>query len=993
MRKVLLGLILCSSSLLGQSPYLDWAISHAGFDAQIAYAIDVDSEGNIYHTGYFRGLTDFDPSSATANLDDAGGNDIFVAKYDSSGNYLWAISLGGSNNDNGYALKIDDSDNVILTGSFQGTADFDPGPGQHLLQTAGSNDIFLAKYDSNGNLIWAHGMGASGNDAADALALDTAGNIVLSGKFENTVDFDPSSGFGLLSANGQSDAFLAKYDANGNYLWRKKIGGSGSDGGYSLAVDPFNDILLTGYFSTTVDFDPGVGVANISSSGSRDIFIAKYNSQGNYQWAGYLHGTDGSLGSDIALDASGNAFLSGSFFATIDADPSANTYNLSTNGSTDIFLAKYNPTGALLWAFNIGGPDWDFAFNLAVDSAGGVAITGNFRDSMDVDPGTDSLMLYSNTVNFSDIYVAHYNSLGSFNWGLNAGGTSHDGGYAIVPCGSQDFCVTGYFQNTVDFDPGSGSYSLSALGNSEVFIAKYGANNCNPSFSTDSISSCTSITWIDGNTYTTSNNSATFSLTNSQGCDSIVTLNLEILSSTLTYDSISTCDSFTWIDGITYISSTTSPTFTLTNSQGCDSVVTLHLEILNSNTGIDSISTCDSYTWIDGITYTSSTTSPTFNLTNNQGCDSVVSLHLEILNSNSAIDSISACDSYTWIDGITYTSSTTSPTFILTNSQGCDSVVTLHLEILNSNTGIDSISACDSFTWIDGITYTSSTTSPTYTLTNNQGCDSVVTLHLEILNSNSGIDSISACDSFTWIDGITYTSSTTSPTFTLTNSQGCDSVVSLHLEILNSNTGIDSISACDSFTWIDGITYTNSTTGPTFTFTNSQGCDSLVTLNLNINNIDTAVSRNGFSLSAQASNATFQWLDCNDAFKPIPGANSSTFNPSVDGRYAVEISQSTCVDTSSCHTINGIGLEQLKVSSDLHLYPNPGQGNYVIAGPNMLINPHLQIFNARGQKVLDRSYSSTQELSFQLKEPSGIYLVLVSSKEQVKKLRLVQEFR
>ncbi len=241
-------------------------------------------------------------------------------------------------------------------------------------------------------------------------------------------------------------------------------------------------------------------------------------------------------------------------------------------------------------------------------------------------------------------------------------------------------------------------------------------------------------------------------------------------------------------------------------------------------------SACDSYTWIDGVTYTESTTEPTFTLTNAAGCDSVVTLHLTINQSLAELVEITACDSYEWRNE-TYTESGDYQQ-VFAAANGCDSVVTLHLTINHSNTGIDTQTVCDSYTWIDGITYTESTDEPTFTLTNAEGCDSVVILHLTINHSNTGIDEQTACDSYEWIDGVTYTESTTEPTFTLTNAVGCDSVVTLHLTINHSNTGIDEQTACDSYTWIDGETYTESTNTPTFTLTNAVGCDSVVTLHL-----------------------------------------------------------------------------------------------------------------------------------------------------------------
>ena len=191
---------------------------------------------------------------------------------------------------------------------------------------------------------------------------------------------------------------------------------------------------------------------------------------------------------------------------------------------------------------------------------------------------------------------------------------------------------------------------------------------------------------------------------------------------------------------------------------------------------------------------------------------------------------VTACDSYEW-NNETYNESGDYQ-HIFTAVNGCDSVVTLHLTINRSNTGIDTQTACNSYEWIDGVTYIESTNEPTFTLTNATGCDSVVTLHLTINHSNTGIDEQTACDSYTWIDGVTYTASTNDPTFTLTNATGCDSVVTLHLTINHSNTGIDEQTACDSYTWIDGVTYTASTNDPTFTLTNAAGCDSVVTLHL-----------------------------------------------------------------------------------------------------------------------------------------------------------------
>jgi len=407
---------------------------------------------------------------------------------------------------------------------------------------------------------------------------------------------------------------------------------------------------------------------------------------------------------------------------------------------------------------------------------------------------------------------------------------------------------------------------------------------------TDIITACDSYTWINGNTYIADNNTATHTLTNSYGCDSVVTLNLTINYSKAYTESITACDSYTWTDGVTYTSSNNVAIQNLSTSLGCDSVVTLDLTINNSSSGTDIITACDSYTWIDGNAYTSSNNSATHTLTNAAGCDSIVTLDLTINNSNSGVDVITACDSYTWINGTTYITSNSSATQVLPNVYGCDSLVTLNLTInyskssndslvvcdtaiwngntynstgiyvdtlqtihgcdsvvtmdltVNySNTGVDVITACDNYTWIDGTTYTSSNNTATHTLTNIDGCDSVVTMDLTINYSNTGVDVITACDNYIWIDGTTYTSSNNSATYTLTNIGGCDSVVTLDLTINYSNTGVDVITACDNYTWIDGVTYTSNNNTATHTLTNIDGCDSVVTLDLTINYSNTGV--------------------------------------------------------------------------------------------------------------------------------------------------------
>ena len=404
---------------------------------------------------------------------------------------------------------------------------------------------------------------------------------------------------------------------------------------------------------------------------------------------------------------------------------------------------------------------------------------------------------------------------------------------------------------------------------------------------------CDSYLW-GGTTHTTSGTKER-TLTNAMGCDSTEYLLLTINHTNTGIHTASVCDSFTW-HGVTYTTSTNSPTYNETNVAGCDSIVTLHLSVLRSDTTI-SASSCESYTW-EGNTYTTSTNTPTHTYTNVHNCDSVVTLNLTINYNASSEFSVSACDSYSW-HGTTYTSSTTSPTYTEQTVNGCDSVVNLHLTVMYSNMGSHSATACDSYTWY-GTTYTSSTDTPTFVETNAAGCDSTVTLHLTVNYSNTGIQNHTACDSYTW-HGDTYTSTTTTPTFTETNVAGCDSVVTLHLTINYSNSSTETQTACDSYTW-HGNTYTSSTNA-TFTTTNVAGCDSVVTLNLTISysTLDT------LSLTAQNH---YHW-------------NGTDYTES--GTYSWQgTTQQGCDSTIVLSlTIETVGIVAIDDNGAITLFPNP----------------------------------------------------------------------
>jgi hypothetical protein len=386
-----------------------WAKGMGGTGNDGAYSIAVDGSGNVYTTGNFNGTVDFDPGSGTANLTSNGGTDIFVSKLDASGNYVWARSIGGSGNDVGYGVAVDGSGNVFTTGSFSGTADFNPGSGTANLTSNGGDDIFVSKLDGTGNYVWAKNIGGTGSDLGSSLALDGSSNVYTTGYYSATADFDPGSGTANLTSNGGYELFVSKLDNSGSYVWAKSMGGSAYDGGGSIAVDGSGNVYTTGYFGGTVDFDPGTGTANLTCIGLSDMFVSKLSASGAYVWAKSIGNSAGTQtqGHSIAIDASGNVYTAGDFSGTTDFDPGAGTASLTSNGVQDIFVCKLNSSGNYVWAKNIGGTGIDLGFGLALDGTGDVYSMGNFHSIVDCDPGSGTATLTSIATGYSS-FVAKW---------------------------------------------------------------------------------------------------------------------------------------------------------------------------------------------------------------------------------------------------------------------------------------------------------------------------------------------------------------------------------------------------------------------------------------------------------------------------------------------------------------------------------------------------------------------------------------------------------
>jgi len=245
----------------------------------------------------------------------------------------WAKGMGHEvNYEACYGLAVDASGNSYVTGTFSGTVDFDPGPSIYNLSSNGSNDIFISKFDKQGNFIWAKKIGGSNDDWASSIAVDVYGDILITGSFQSTSDFDPGNGVFNLTSAGYYDLFLLKLNSYGNFIWAKRVGGGTShEKGYGLTVDGSGSIYMTGFYGGIVDFDPGPGTYNLPTSGAEESFICKFDQAGNLMWAKNISGRAAEIGSSIALDSFGNVYCTGLFYGHTDFDTDGCALNITTS--------------------------------------------------------------------------------------------------------------------------------------------------------------------------------------------------------------------------------------------------------------------------------------------------------------------------------------------------------------------------------------------------------------------------------------------------------------------------------------------------------------------------------------------------------------------------------------------------------------------------------------------------------------------------------------
>ncbi|HNR19022.1 MAG TPA: T9SS type A sorting domain-containing protein [Bacteroidia bacterium] len=305
-----------------------------------ASRIVTDAVGNIFVSGYFTGITDFDPGAGISNFTSTTLTymDAYVLKLDASGNYLWVKTFGGIADDFIYGMCVNTQGDVFVSGLFTDAVDFDPGAGVYNISAFNTfySDAFVMRLSNAGNFVWAKTIGNSFNDYSSDLEIDNAGNLYISGNYWGTVDFDPGAAQYFLSGG---TSYVLRLDSLGGFAWATSFNADIK----SITIDNLSDVYATGSFSGSVDFDPGVGTNFLTSITTQDMFILSLNTFGNYKWAEKIYGTSTLYGHDITTDNLNKVLTVGKFDGTIDFDFGTGVYNLT--GTVDGFIHKLHTEG------------------------------------------------------------------------------------------------------------------------------------------------------------------------------------------------------------------------------------------------------------------------------------------------------------------------------------------------------------------------------------------------------------------------------------------------------------------------------------------------------------------------------------------------------------------------------------------------------------------------------------------------------------------------
>lgn len=946
----------------------------------------VDSKGNVYVAGTMDGRLDLDPGPDTVFTESVNNTqDMVIVKFTSSGEYIKGFRIGGDSLDAFKSICVDKDDNLYIAGFYSNTVDFDPSQNTFELTSNGNTDGFVMKMDSAMNFIWVKKIASKKADRCNFIAM-SGNDILVTGFFSDSFSQIVNGQKRNFFTNGQLDLLIVKFTDSGNVKWLKTFGSAGYEDGMVIKSNSKKDVVVGVNFGGVMDADPGTGYYAIGHRGSSDIGLVCLDSNGNFNWANSIGTSNSDYLESLDLDKNNNIYFSGNFIAGIDLDPGSNTYNVSSDaGSRDVLMVKLNSSGVFQWGFRIGGSAWEISSAIAVDTNNYVYICGLFGDSVNFDKGNPTLKIGNRGLR--DVYICKYDQNSNFVWVKSYGGPSLDRVHGMVIAKDFSIYTTGEFLDSANFKTEKGTYFVknNNFGSLEIFLHKI--EQCHISRDSQLISACNNYISPSGKYIFTKSGVYYDTIASYSGCDSIIKLKLIVSKTNQALTYINGCNivkspsgNYFWTKSGTYYD-------TIPTVMNCDSALTCVVKVYSNSTSLLNISACDflispskKYTWTSDGTYYDT-------IKNKRNCDSVITINLKIIKRSYSNINISACTQLISPSGRFVWSSNGVYIDTIPNHQGCDSVITVNLTILPVTYKTIHVTSCNhfispsgKFKWTYGGQYVD-------TIDNFLGCDSIITIILTVKYNSTSYLRMTACDSalspsgkFIWHNSGIYFD-------TLTSFKGCDSIIEVEVTVKKSSIRNYSFKFCEGESVkVNNVTYSQE--GQFYdTLLNKAGCDSILSIDVEVYEKRTiSIERIGNFIFTDANADSFQWLECSNAFSIIPASNNDSIFVVNSGDYAVVAFSNGCSDTSECINFNSIDVNGISNFSIAKVYPIPSGTEIYFDFPKA---SKLRISSTNGQLIFEKNCNSGLN-SIDIHEwKPGIYYAFITSDQVSSVVKLV----
>ncbi|MBX2985445.1 MAG: SBBP repeat-containing protein [Bacteroidia bacterium] len=456
MKKIITILIMLgfTSPTFSQQPKSAWAVQSTGGNTNVSSGVATDTAGNTYITGNFNGAITFGSTTLTSK----GGNDIFIAKINPTGEYLWAVRAGGVGQDRANSIATDAVGNVYVTGSFTLMSYF----GTDTLTASNKSNIFISKLNTNGDFVWTNQAGGSMDDAGYGITVDANGSVYVTGFFQLVADFGNLSlnvqDNTMGGVNQQENLFVTKLNASGTFIWVTQGGGDGKDFGYDIDVNTAGEVFVAGYILDDAWFAEDGSVFVSNQSGYYSSFIAKFHNNGTCQWAKGIVCDNINYGYAVTTDNNGNSYLLGKY----SGKAVLSNLEETAQGNFDLYLIKYNTSGNVDWYKLYGYQGEVQGHVVAIDKDENLYLGGTFNNSVIF--GTDTIT----TNGGFDFFIVKMNQSGKEEWIYSGGSILDETLSGIKVSTDSSVYITGVFNADMDLD----SQLLTTSSLQSIYVSK-----------------------------------------------------------------------------------------------------------------------------------------------------------------------------------------------------------------------------------------------------------------------------------------------------------------------------------------------------------------------------------------------------------------------------------------------------------------------------------------------------------------------------------------